>query len=113
MNAVDYSIQRGDFKLALEFHGLIKPEWIKAITTQVSLNKPERRYQRQEAQILLSNALGLEDEEQAEQTSKGVSVLKNLIANDPLDADSLFLLAMHEANRTSCAALRASLQGEW
>ena len=98
MNAVDYSIQRGDFKLALEFHGLIKPELIKAITTQASLNKPERRYQRQEAQILLSNALGLEDEEQAKQTSKGVSVLKSLIANDPLDADSLFLLAMHEAN---------------
>ena len=98
MNAVDYSIQRGDFGLALEFHSLIKPELIKKLTSESSLGKPESRYQRQKAQIYLSKALGNEEAEQALQVKEAIEVLKNLIARDPLDADALFLLAQYEAN---------------
>jgi len=98
MNAVDYSIHRGDFELAFEFHGLIKPELIKKSNSATSTTKPERRYQRQNAQILLSRGLGGEEEEKVKQVTQGVDILKKLVASDPLDADSLFLLAQYEAN---------------
>ena len=97
LNAVDYSIQRGDFKLALEFHGLMKSELFKKLPSEAKITS-ERRYQRQEAQILMSKALETEGAEQAEQVSKGVSSLKKLILSNPLDSDSLFLLAQYEAD---------------
>jgi len=82
MNTVEFATQRQEYELALEFHGLIKPELVEKLSSN-------NRYQRQKAQILI---LKNEDTEQA------VSILKKLISTDPLDADSLVLLAKHEVN---------------
>ncbi|MGJ8657252.1 MAG: tetratricopeptide repeat protein [Akkermansiaceae bacterium] len=81
MNAVGFAVARREYELALEFHSLVKPELVEKLTSKT-------RYQRQEAQILM-----LQDKE----VEKAVGILKELIAADPLDADTLYLLAKHEA----------------
>lgn len=85
MNAVGFAIGSGDFDLALEFHSLIKPELVKKLSSTEASN---RRYQRQEAEILM-----LQDKE----IERALKILKGLIGTDPLDADSLYLLAKYEA----------------
>jgi len=82
MNAVGFAIGNDELGLASEFHSLIKPDLVEKLT----LNN---RYNRQQAQILIL---------QNEETEKAVGLLNGLIANDPLDADSLYLLAQHEAS---------------
>ena len=83
MNAVGLAIGSGRIDLAAEFHSLIKPEIVEKLTPSLM-----NRYQRQQAELLL-----LQDKE----TDKAVELLELLITKDPLDADSLFLLAQHEA----------------
>ncbi len=95
MNAIDDVIQRGDIKLAEEFHSLVKPELVKERSLA-------RRYQRQQAQIILSQVAMEEagDESVAkvnESKVEALEILKKLILSDPLDADSLYLLAQCEA----------------
>ena len=82
MNAVEFAIDKNELDLATEFHSLIKPELVKKLTS-------ETRYQRQSAQILLL---------QNKETEKALKTLKALIAKDPLDADSLYLLAQYEVS---------------
>lgn len=81
MNAVGIAIGNQRVDLAAEFHSLIKPDLVKKLISK-------NRYQRQQAQLLI-----LQDKE----TDKAVKLLEELIAADPLDADSLYLLAQHEA----------------
>lgn len=82
MNTVSFAIERNQLELASEFHGLIKPELVEKPPSNT-------RYKRQLAQILIL---------QERETEKAVGILKELIANDPLDADSLYLLAQYEAS---------------
>ncbi|MFT5906206.1 MAG: tetratricopeptide (TPR) repeat protein [Cryomorphaceae bacterium] len=82
MNAVGFAIGNNELDLAAEFHGLIKPELVKKHTLG-------NRYNRQQAQILI-----LQDKE----LGKAVELLTVMIAVDPLDADSLYLLAQYEAS---------------
>lgn len=90
MNAIGFAIERREYELALEFHGLVKPELVEKFTSKV-------RYQRQQAQILIL---------QGQEVEKAVGILRGLIASDPLDADSLYLLAKYEAtNRQEELAL--------
>mgnify|MGYP001947240561 CR=1 FL=1 len=84
MNAVEFAIDKNELDLATEFHSLIKPELVKKLTS-------ETRYQRQSAQILLL---------QNKETEKALKTLKALIAKDPLDADSLYLLAQYEVSNS-------------
>jgi tetratricopeptide (TPR) repeat protein len=85
MNMVGFAIGNDQLDLASEFHRLIKPDLVKKLTLS-------NRYQRQQAQILM-----LQDKE----IEKAVELLNELIANDPLDADSLYLLAQYEASHKS------------
>lgn len=85
MNAVDFAIERNALELAAEFHSLIKLEAVTKPST-------ERRYKRQSAQILLRSN---------KETDTAIGILKSLIGADPLDADSLYLLAEYEASNSS------------
>ncbi len=82
MNAVGIAIGNNKFDLAVEFHNLIKPEIVKNLTLS-------DRYQRQKAELLI-----LQDKDLA----NAVKLLEELIAKDPLDSDSLYLLAQYEAS---------------
>ena len=85
MNAVGFAIEKVELELAAEFHSLIRPELVKKLTS-------ETRYKRQSAQIILL---------QGKETEKAMEILNALIAADPLDSDSLYLLAEHEASNSS------------
>tara|TARA_B110000879_G_scaffold64355_1_gene90547 strand:+ start:887 stop:2254 length:1368 start_codon:yes stop_codon:yes gene_type:complete len=82
MNAVGFAIGNNKLDLAAEFHRLIKPDLVKKLTFS-------NRYKRQQAQIMILQNKDLET---------AVELLTGLIENDPLDADSLYLLAQYEAS---------------
>lgn len=83
LDVVRFSLDRNDLELAKEFHALIKPEIL--LTEQ---NKVQ--HQRLGAWVAISDD-EIEDKESAE------AVLQTLVKQNPLDADSLFLLAGYEA----------------
>ncbi len=82
MNLVRLAMDSGEVALAREFYGMVKPGILEGVGSK-------RRYKRLEAKILILEGGDIE---------KITGILKGLIAGDPLDADSLFLLAQQEAS---------------
>ncbi len=83
LDVVRFSLDREDLELAKEFHALIKPEIL--ITDQNKI-----QHQRLAAWVAFSDKT-VEDKQSA------VTVLESLIKKNPLDSDSLYLLAGYEA----------------
>lgn len=83
IEVVRFSLEREDVILAKEFHSLIKAETL-------DIHKNKVQYERLGAWVALSD--DTEEDKQA-----AVAILQKMIEKNPLDADSLYLLAGYEA----------------